>query len=89
MNISISIENFNTRKAPTIIFLTTYFMVSIAGAGYIIMNSTHIQTTYFLTLNTERYLEQVFLIFYPLVVIVFLSSHIRINKWVDDTKDNP
>ena len=80
MNLSISIKNFNENKDIILSLVFLYFIVSITGALYIYSVSSWLQTTYYINIQVQRYLIVVFYIFYPIITISFLLSHIKIIR---------
>ena len=77
MRFSMSIENFNKSKDYTIGLVLWWIIVSIFGSLYIITTSPWVNITYFTQLSVINYLNTVFFVFFPFIVVVFIISHIK------------
>ena len=80
MNLSISIKNFNENKGAVIFWIIIYVCVSVIGSLYIAFSSPYIQTTYFTNVFISEYLNMVFFFFYPIILVLFLVSHVKISR---------
>jgi len=78
MNINISFENFNNNKMYPIIVLIMWIVCVLFGVMFITYINGQYQSTYFIQLYINDYLNVAFGMFFSIFILSFFFAHIKI-----------